>query len=173
MAEIFRKTQMAGGGNLSAGNSGSGNTTATAPRQSGNVITNFPSGIDFSSGTGGSYEGGLVRESGVSPLTTAYPWGYQGPSDCGGCSSTNGLHMCDLLRESIGYYIISEHLVGTNSLQYRVGLLTRVEANCFVLYQEENRTNLICDYYSLKFFRRWPKGQKPQVLDYQALEYQK
>ena len=64
------------------------------------------------------------------------------------------LTMRDLLRESIGYYIISQHLVGVSDLVAKEGILTRVEGNCYVLHQPDNGSDIVCDYFSLKFFQR-------------------
>jgi|GEM_PF-6244096 len=75
--------------------------------------------------------------------------------DSGGCT------MRDVLRESIGYYVICQHLIGASCLVYKEGLLTRVESNCFTLYDEDNRTCITCDYFSLKIFQRYPRNERP------------
>ena len=67
----------------------------------------------------------------------------------------------DLLREFVGKYIQSEHLVGTNELAVKEGILQRVEKNCYLLHHEESGCDELCDYYSLKFVRAWP-GTPPQ-----------
>lgn len=76
------------------------------------------------------------------------------------------VNLCQLLRESIGYYIITEHLVGTCNLVHKEGLLIRVEPNCFVLYDEATRSILVCDYYSLKFFRRLSYNERPVLITF-------
>lgn len=72
----------------------------------------------------------------------------------------NSQVMRDLLKESIGYYVITQHLVGTSELVVKQGLLIRVELNAFVL-QDGYESFVVCDYYSLKFFRRMPVTQMP------------
>ncbi len=74
-----------------------------------------------------------------------------------------GCTMRDVLKESIGYYIICQHLIGSSSIVYREGLLTRVESNCYTLYDEDNRTYITCDYFSLKMFQRYPRNERPPV----------
>lgn len=78
-------------------------------------------------------------------------------------ASPSGETMRDILTESIGYYIISQHLIGSGGVAYKEGLLTRVAANCFVLYDEELRTYTCCDYFSLKFFQRFPRNERPPI----------
>ncbi len=71
------------------------------------------------------------------------------PYDC----DAEGLTMCDLLRECLGCYIVSEHLVGLSEMETREGRLVRVEASAFVLEEPETGDPIVCDYFSLKFFR--------------------
>lgn len=93
------------------------------------------------------------------------------PETGGGFSSADsflpdpGKLMRDLLQESIGYYIITQHLVGTAELVVKQGLLVRVEQNAFVL-QDGYESFVVCDYYSLKFFRRLPAAQMPHDDDW-------
>ena len=67
--------------------------------------------------------------------------------------NAEGLALRDLLRECLGNYIIAEHQVGISGLTVREGRLTRVEANAYVLEDPNCGDALVCDYYSLKFFR--------------------
>lgn len=77
--------------------------------------------------------------------------------------SSSNLTMRDLLRESIGYYIIAEHLMGVSDMINNAGMLVRVESNCFVLRNIDMGlpVDTVCDYYSLKFFRRLPLNYRP------------
>lgn len=76
---------------------------------------------------------------------------------------TGSVTMRDVLRESIGYYVISQHLLGTSGIVYKEGLLVRVESNCFILFNDENNTYTVCDYFSLKFFQRYPRNERPAM----------
>ena len=71
------------------------------------------------------------------------------PYDC----NAEGLALRDLLRECLGNYIIAEHQVGISNLISREGRLVRVESNAYVLEEPGSGDSLVCDYYSLKFFR--------------------
>lgn len=73
---------------------------------------------------------------------------------------TDGLTMRDLLQECIGHYIIAEHQVGISNLITREGRLVRVEANAYVLEEQNNGDSMVCDYYSLKFFRCLAGGDR-------------
>lgn len=67
--------------------------------------------------------------------------------------NAEGLTMRDLLQECLGHYIIAEHQVGISNLITKEGRLVRVESNAYVLEEESSGNSLVCDYYSLKFFR--------------------
>ena len=67
--------------------------------------------------------------------------------------NAEGLTMRDLLQECLGHYIVAEHQVGVSNLIAREGRLVRVEANAYVLEEPGSGDSLVCDYYSLKFFR--------------------
>ncbi len=85
----------------------------------------------------------------------------QQPYDIAAPDISNADTMRDMLRESIGYYVITQHLIGVSSLVSQEGILVRVAANAFVLREEDSNSYLFCDYFSLKFFRRLPLGVTP------------
>lgn len=92
---------------------------------------------------------------------TAPPAGYMPHADadtpsCDGCHMGYPFTLCDMLKECIGYYIITQHLVGSGNMETKQGLLVRVESNAFILYDESSGNYIFCDYYSLKFFYRLP-----------------
>ncbi|MBO7667204.1 MAG: hypothetical protein J6T26_01955 [Firmicutes bacterium] len=74
--------------------------------------------------------------------------------------NAEGLTMRDLLLECLGHYIIAEHQLGLSGLTTKEGRLVRVESNAYVLVEESSGNSLVCDYYSLKFFRCL--GEVPQ-----------
>ena len=67
--------------------------------------------------------------------------------------NAEGLTMRDLLQECLGHYIVAEHQVGISNLTPKEGRLVRVETNAYVLEEPGSGDSLVCDYYSLKFFR--------------------
>lgn len=74
--------------------------------------------------------------------------------------NAEGLTMRDLLEECLGHYIIAEHQLGLSGLTTKEGRLVRVEANAYVLQEESSGNSLVCDYYSLKFFRCLGEGSE-------------
>ncbi len=69
--------------------------------------------------------------------------------------------MCCLLEESLGYYVVTQHLIGSSTLVNREGVLVRVLGNAFVLREDATDSYICCDYYALKFFRRLPYQARP------------
>ena len=78
------------------------------------------------------------------------------PYDC----DAEGLTLRDLLQECIGHDIVAEHQVGISNLVTRKGRLVRVETNAYVMEDPATGDSLVCDYYSLKFFRCLAEGGK-------------
>ncbi len=66
-----------------------------------------------------------------------------------------------ILQHNIGFFCICEFLIG-NSIVVKHGTIYSVGINFFVLYQEENRTYIVCDLYSVKFITFFNTGSRPK-----------
>ena len=98
-------------------------------------------------------QNGAAPESGYTATQVAPPIPpvpiFPNPYDL----DAEGLTMRDLLQECIGHYIIAEHQIGISTMVTKEGRLVRVESNAYVLQEHPNGDSVVCDYYSLKFFR--------------------
>jgi hypothetical protein len=64
---------------------------------------------------------------------------------------TNSLYTPGFLRNYIGKLLKVEFLIGTNSLQDRIGILLDVGASYIVLRSVQDNNLLYCDIFSIKF----------------------
>lgn len=64
---------------------------------------------------------------------------------------TNPVYTPAFLRENIGKLVRVEFLIGTNTLQDRIGILAEVGASFIVLRSVESNNLVYCDLYSIKF----------------------
>ena len=77
---------------------------------------------------------------------------------------TNSIYTPAFLREQIGKLMRVEFLIGTNSLQDRIGILLEVGASFIVLSSVQDNNILYCDIFSIKFvtISRQPFMYTPQ-----------
>lgn len=66
-------------------------------------------------------------------------------------SLTNSIYTPGFLRNYIGRLMKVEFLIGTNSLQDRIGILLEVGASYIVLRSVQDNNLLYCDIFSIKF----------------------
>lgn len=64
---------------------------------------------------------------------------------------TNSIYTPGFLRNYIGRLLKVEFLIGTNSLQDRIGILLEVGASYIVLRSVQDNNLLYCDIFSIKF----------------------
>lgn len=64
---------------------------------------------------------------------------------------TNSIYTPAFLRNYIGRLMKVEFLIGTNSLQDRIGVLLEVGASYIVLRSVQDNNLLYCDIFSIKF----------------------
>lgn len=55
------------------------------------------------------------------------------------------------LASNIGKNIRADFIIGTNQYVDKTGKLAEVGVNYFVIYDENSRTSVMCDLYSVKF----------------------
>lgn len=82
------------------------------------------------------------------PANPLLPPGYQEVLDYEGIQYMNGF-----LRTQIGRNVQVEFLVGSSSLTTRYGRLVGVGINYILLYDEQTRDVVACDFYNIKFVR--------------------
>ena len=61
------------------------------------------------------------------------------------------------LRTIIGRKVRVVFLIGTNTIQDRVGTLTDVGISYIILREEETNLDVLCDIYSIKFVNIYPR----------------
>lgn len=66
-------------------------------------------------------------------------------------SLTNSIYTPGFLRNYIGKLVKVEFLIGTSSLQDRIGILLEVGASYIVLRSVQDNNLLYCDIFSIKF----------------------
>lgn len=64
---------------------------------------------------------------------------------------TNSIYTPGFLRNYIGKLLKVEFLIGTSSLQDRIGILLEVGASYIVLRSVQDNNLLYCDIFSIKF----------------------
>lgn len=69
----------------------------------------------------------------------------------------------EMLSKAIGKYIIVEMLIG-NKMYVKDGILTQVGESYIILYDQESKTYLSCDIYTIKFVRFFDTSQKPMSI---------
>ncbi|MCI8649535.1 MAG: hypothetical protein HFG20_05400 [Anaerotruncus sp.] len=57
----------------------------------------------------------------------------------------------EVLIKSIGYYVVCEFLIGTNSVTVKEGILYAAGMNFLTLQDPDSDRFTVCDLYSLKF----------------------
>ncbi len=63
------------------------------------------------------------------------------------------------LQNNLGYFVVIEFLIGTDSLTEKEGILYAVGNNFVTLYEQETDRYIVCDLFSIKFvtfFRQSP-----------------
>lgn len=66
-----------------------------------------------------------------------------------------------LLADNLGIYVVCEFLVGTTILTKKEGVLFSVGRSYVTLYQEDERTFITCDIFSIKFITFYLPGHRP------------
>ncbi len=66
-----------------------------------------------------------------------------------------------LLADNLGIYIVCEFLVGTGIMTKKEGVLFSVGRSYVTLYEEEERTFITCDIFSIKFITFYLPGHRP------------
>ncbi|MGI6004090.1 MAG: hypothetical protein ACOX88_01540 [Christensenellales bacterium] len=68
-----------------------------------------------------------------------------------------------ILRENIGQYAVCEFFTGTGSMVQKQGVLRSVGKCYMLLYDESDRTHVLCDIFSLKFATFHQDEQRPRT----------
>ena len=63
----------------------------------------------------------------------------------------NSGSMIRLLQANLGRQVAAEFWVGSYEIIVKCGILTAVSENYLILYDAENQTDIVCDFYSLRF----------------------
>ncbi len=71
------------------------------------------------------------------------------------------LSLQEALSKNIGEYVVVEFLIGTNMIEKKQGILYNVGLSYIIIYEEQSKTFIICDLYSIKFVTFYLPGQKP------------
>lgn len=66
------------------------------------------------------------------------------------------------LSENLGQYVVVEFLIGTQTMEQKSGILYAVGTSVLTLFEEESRTFVICDIFSVKFVTFYLPGHRPQ-----------
>lgn len=65
------------------------------------------------------------------------------------------------LANNIGEFVVIEFLIGTQEIVKKQGILFNVGVSFVTLFEEETKTFIICDFYSIKFITFYLPGQRP------------
>ncbi len=65
------------------------------------------------------------------------------------------------LATYIGEFVIIDFLIGTNMIVQKKGILFRVGISYLTLFEEDTRTFITCDFFSLKFVTFFLPGERP------------
>ena len=71
------------------------------------------------------------------------------------------LSLQEALARNIGEFVVVELLIGTNIIEKKQGVLYNVGISYIVLFEEQTKTFVICDFYSIKFATFYLPGQRP------------
>ena len=63
----------------------------------------------------------------------------------------NSGSMIRLLQANLGRQVAAEFWVGSYEIIVKCGILTAVSENYLILYDTESQTDIVCDFYSLRF----------------------
>ncbi|MCI5956950.1 MAG: hypothetical protein MRZ54_08190 [Clostridiales bacterium] len=63
----------------------------------------------------------------------------------------NSGSMIRLLQTNLGRQVTAEFWVGSYEIIVKCGILTAVSENYLILYDTESQTDIVCDFYSLRF----------------------
>ncbi|MEG1878570.1 MAG: hypothetical protein RR211_02960 [Pseudoflavonifractor sp.] len=66
-----------------------------------------------------------------------------------------------LLSKNLGEYVVVEFLIGTQSMTNKQGILYGVGRSTITLFEEPDRTFVVCDIFSIKFVTFYLPGQRP------------
>lgn len=75
------------------------------------------------------------------------------------------------LRNNLGYFVVIEFLIGTDSLTEKEGILYSVGNNFVTLYEQETDRYIVCDLFSIRFvtfFRLTPGVNRGNRLGYEG-----
>ena len=75
------------------------------------------------------------------------------------------------LQNNLGYFVVIEFLIGTDSLTEKEGILYAVGNNFVTLYEQETDRYIVCDLFSIKFvtfFRQRPTTNRGNRLGYES-----
>ena len=67
-----------------------------------------------------------------------------------------------ILMNNIGYYVVVDFLIGTNSIVTREGILYASGINFLTLYDPSEETYTVCDLYSVKFVTFYNSTTRPR-----------
>ncbi|MBC8536409.1 hypothetical protein [Feifania hominis] len=70
-----------------------------------------------------------------------------------------------VLSDNIGYYVVIQFLIGTNTLVAREGVLYAVGINYVTLYDPLADNYTVCDMYSIKFVTFYDSRTRPASLN--------
>ena len=71
--------------------------------------------------------------------------------------------MQSILQENVGYYVVCEFLIGTQTIERKEGILYQVGVSYLVIYEVIEDRYVICDFYSLKFVTFYPPNSTPGI----------
>ena len=69
-----------------------------------------------------------------------------------------------ILADNIGNFVVCEFLIGTQNMTERSGVLYSVGTGFVVLFEEQTRTYIVCDIFSIKFVTFYLPGMRPQTV---------
>lgn len=67
----------------------------------------------------------------------------------------------EALANNIGEFVVIEFLIGTDIIEKKQGILFNVGVSFVTLFEEDTKTFVICDFYSIKFVTFYLPGQRP------------
>ncbi len=67
----------------------------------------------------------------------------------------------EALALNIGEYVVIDFLIGTNMIVKKQGLLFNVGISYLTLFDDETKTFITCDFFSIKFVTFYLPGQRP------------
>jgi hypothetical protein len=87
--------------------------------------------------------------------------GFNSPAEEDFNSTSLEGSMQQILSDNLGSYVVIEFLIGTSLVEERAGTLYSVGVSYLVLYEENTRTYVVCDVFSIKFVTFYLPGERP------------